>query len=133
MKPTPTPSRLIQAIVLSLALLVGSGTVIASVSTASATPLIPLVDRGGAGGSGDSIAGDPPAFAGSQNQRSILMIESKVPPGGVLAGAAVPENAQTPNQRSIVMTESKESQQGVEVAFTPGQGVNFCIECGGIV
>ena len=125
--------RLFQAIVLTIALLIGSVPALASVSTASAATLIPLVDMGGPGGGGGSGASDLPELARHQNQLSIDRIESNQPPGGVLAGAELPANALTANQHSLALGDLEELQAGVEVAFTPGQALNFCIECGAAV
>jgi hypothetical protein len=62
----------------------------------------------------DEAAFDPP----TQNDRSIMLIESKEAPGGVLAGGQ-PDFAQTANGRSIAMTESKEAVGGVLAGGVP--------------
>jgi hypothetical protein len=125
--------RQIRVLVVALALLVGGTASLATVTTASAITLIPFVDMGGSGGGGGAAVDALPDFAKTPNQRSIELIESLFAPGGVLAGAEAPDTAQTANERSITLIESKEPQAGGEVAFTPGQALNFCMECGGVV
>lgn len=63
-------------------------------------------------------SGDTAFVPMTASQRSIAMTESKEAPGGVLAGGQ-PDFAQTANGRSIAMTESKEAPGGVLAGGVP--------------
>lgn len=62
----------------------------------------------------DEATFDPP----TQNERSIMLIESKEAPGEVLAGG-MPAFTQTANGRSIALIESKEAPGGVLAGSVP--------------
>jgi hypothetical protein len=74
----------VRRLALSLAILTGSLTALAGGTDASAGTLIPLVDMGGSGGGG-SVATLAVPYAGSQNARSVALVESRQAGGVVVA------------------------------------------------
>lgn len=69
---------------LAVAVLLGSLTALAGAGQASASPLIPAVNMGGGGGGGGA-ATLPAQYAGSANERSVALIESKEAPTVAIA------------------------------------------------
>ena len=110
--------KLVRTVVLGAALFIGS---VASVGQASAGPLIPAVDTGGPGGGGGAAL--DASWKQTAAQHSIVLIESKEAPGGILAGIPAPlsripyeesEHAVAENRVSVAIQAPASPQQ---VAF----------------